>query len=504
MSEISIEKIQELAEKYNIPLSDGEASQVVDQVNSNVSEVREIWEAGLSERQKGGGDRTWQEPTENPHNALITKCNVQESDEGPLTGVEVGLKDIIMVAGVPMTGGSEALHGFVPSEDATVTRRLLEAGAKITAKTNLDELAGGARGFSFYGQMTHPDDENHIPGGSSGGSAVAVRKGIVDVALGTDTGGSIRMPSAHCGIIGLKPTYGLVSMAGVFENSYSLDHIGPMTNSVIDAARVLETLAGTDLNDPRTLEAAGRTDYDVGHYVDALSDTSANPTIGVLEEGFGRGTADQQVRPDIVKQTEKRLDQLADAGAELVPISIKDFELCGPIKYAISYTELAMHWRDKGGPGRGTGTGDSRYHQGINGQLTSHGEAINPYYRSRLLAGAYTLEENGGIDYPHAQELQKKIRSQFRSAFSDVDVLALPTLPILPPEIEEAANPGYNYSRNTYPANITGYPAISLPNGRIDGLPVGIQLMAEPFEEQRLLRISQWIDSECAPEATSR
>lgn len=405
--------------------------------------------------------------------------------------MEIGLKDNIAVAGVPLTGGSEALQSLIPRADATVVSRLREAGARITAKTNLDEYAGGGRAVSYLGDITNPYDTDRIAGGSSGGSAVAVATGRVDAALGSDTGGSCRMPAAMCGGVGMKPTYGLVSLSGVIENTYTLDHIGPLAPDVETAARVLAAIAGRDSSDAASLAAAGCQEYKVGGYVDATeqSPDPADLTIGVLENGFG-----DEISEPVEKKTRDPIATVSESGADVTAVSIDTFEYVDTIKSIISYTELATHWRSGAAPLRRNGTVDPGYQVGF-AKLTSHSSAnVNPFYRSRLLAGAYLMEEQYGRPYTRAKRARAVVEEELETVLADVDVLVLPTIPDIAPRIENATDPERSPVRNCRLANVTGAPAITVPNGTVDGLPIGVQLVAGPFDDAALLGVAKAVE----------
>ncbi|MFB6160718.1 MAG: amidase [Haloferacaceae archaeon] len=491
-------EIASLSEQFGVAVDDEELDEVREQVARNLDGLEAVTEFQPSSSTDDVGERGWSEPEDDPYNGLVVTCDVppKSDNSGLLAGKSVGVKDIIAVAGVPMQCGSGSMEGFVPGFDATVVDRLRGAGATIAAKTNLDEFAGGARGVSFFGQMLNPHDEDHIPGGSSGGSAIAVLTDRVDVALGTDTGGSVRLPANYCGIVGMKPTYGLVPNDGVVENTYTLDHVGPLTSTVEDAAAVLEAIAGKDPTDPASMQAAGRDDYAVGGYVDAAASPPDLSTVelGVVEEGVGRGGADHEVDDDVVARTEAALDELADAGATVRRVGIDHYELSGPIKYAQSYAELAAHWRDGGAPYRRGGRVDPHYQAAFARNAEAASAEVNPYYRARLLAGAQLIEAHRGRHYTRALAAGDALAAEFDAASADVDALVTPTTPATAIAVDEARSPGYHYGRNTVPANVTGRPAITLPNGRIDGLPIGLQLIGEQFDDRRLVGVAAAAD----------
>lgn len=298
------------------------------------------------------------------------------------------------------------------------------------------------------------------------------------------------MPAAMCGVVGLKPTYGLVSLRGVIENTYTLDHVGPLAPDVETAARVLAAIAGRDSSDVASLAAAGRPDYQVEDYVDAVqsSPPPADLTIGILEDGFGDGVADL-----VEERTRDTVKTLSEADADVTKVSVDTFSHVDTIKNIISYTEFTTHWRSGAAPLRRNSTVDSGYQTGF-AKLTAHSSTnVNPFYRSRLLAGAYLMEEQYGRPYTRAQRARDIVDEELDAALTDVDVLALPTLPDVAPRVENATDPERPPVRNCRLANVTGTPAITVPNGTVDGLPIGIQLIAEPFDDAALLGVASTV-----------
>ncbi|MFC7009836.1 amidase [Halalkalicoccus salilacus] len=324
-----------------------------------------------------------------------------------LAGFDIGLKDLISVAGVPMQCGSGVMEGYIPNSDATVTTRLRRAGATITAKTTLDEFAGGGRGRTFQGLVRNPRDENRIAGGSSGGSGAAVAAGLVDIALGTDTGGSARKPAAFCGLVGLKPTYGLVPLTGVIENTYTLDHVGPIARDIMDAATVLEAIAGKDEADPASMTAAGADEYYVGGYVDVIR---SPPPLNDVQLGVATQGLTDDIDPTVAKRTKAAVDTLREAGASITEIEIPYLDQVKQLKDTISYTELAAFWRDRGMPVRRGGIVDPFGQVGFARRAEAANRELNDFYRSRLLAGAQLATVHGGRHYTRARAAQNTVR----------------------------------------------------------------------------------------------
>lgn len=487
MRQVSPSELIELGRKFGIEVDDAEVDAIQDQVNEMLSPLDGIDDLPTGGHHGNVGARTWQEPDDDPYNAVATVCHVPPSEAGTdvLQGMTVGLKDILAVAGVPMECGSTVMQGYVPQTDATVVDRLRTAGATIVAKTSLDEFAGSARGTTGVDSpVRNPHEAKHTAGGSSGGSAAAVAAGRTDVALGTDTGGSIRIPAAFCGVVGYKPTYGLVPLSGVVENTYTQDHVGPLSSSVADAASVLEAIAGKDSADPASMAAAGRDDYRVGNFVEATADAPRieDLSIGVLEEGLGEG-----VTTAMAEQTQATIGELADAGASVKDVSVENFRYGLEIKNIMSFTELAAHWRDGGATFRRGGLVDEGYQTALARRAATSSGELSEFYRSKLLAGAQLMEAHQGRHYMRAQKAREVLFEEFGAVLDDVDVIAMPTVPDVAPRLEDVADPGFGYARNTRAANVTRLPAVTLPNGSIDGLPTGLQLMGPAFEDDRLL-----------------
>ncbi|MFB6159635.1 MAG: amidase family protein [Haloferacaceae archaeon] len=495
MDELSVDELRTLADSFGVGLPDAQVEAVHEQVNDFLRPLEAVDKLPV-ERADAGGDRTWREPVDDPHDAVAHRCDVPPAGaDGRLAGLDVGLKDNIAVAGVPMECGSEVMRGFVPRTDAAVTRRLREAGARITAKLACDEFAGSARGTTGVGgPIRNPHDPERTAGGSSGGSAVAVATGDVDAALGTDTGGSVRMPAAFCGVVGVKPTHGLVPLSGVVENTYTQDHVGPLADSVGACARVLDAVAGTDPDDPASLVAAGREGYRVGGYADAVASApdAGDLTLAFVEESVGDGVADA-----VAERTEAALAAVEDAGGTVRRVSVDGYGHTSSVKNLLSLSELAAHWRAGGAPYRRGGVVDDGFQAALAARTEAGGRELSAYYRSKLLAGAHLLDR-GGRRYTRAQAAREALAESFADALGDADALALPTMPDVAPPLADADDPGFSYGRNTRPADVTRTPAVTVPNGSVGGLPVGFQLMGPAFGEAGLLGAAAAVESTLA------
>jgi aspartyl-tRNA(Asn)/glutamyl-tRNA(Gln) amidotransferase subunit A len=375
---------------------------------------------------------------------------------GPLHGIPVSLKDLYNTAGVRTTMGSRILGDFVPTEDATSVERLRQAGAVLIGKTNLHEFAFGPTGINpHYGTTRNPWLEDRVPGGSSGGSGVAVAVGMGCATLGSDTGGSIRIPAALCGVVGLKPTYGLVSRYGVFPLAYSLDHVGPLTRSVRDAAHVLDAIAGHDLRDPASSD---RPVPDLGR---TLAGEAAGLRAGIFEEGL------QGIDPTVRTLFDAAVETLRGVGLKIEQVSVPAAHQATGALNGVIYAESAsLHQR----------------------WLAERPADYGPDVRGRLELGALLP----AVHYIKAQQARSAIISAFEQVWDDFDVLLLPTIPIEAPRIDGSLDltTRGQLTQNTRIFNVTGAPSCTVPCGLTPaGLPVGLMVTGQAFDEASVLDV---------------
>ena len=400
---------------------------------------------------------------------------------GPLAGIPIGLKDNLCTQGIRTTCASRVLDNFVPPYESTVTQRLQRAGAITLGKTNLDEFAmGSSTENSGYQVTANPWDLDRVPGGSSGGSAAAVAAAECAVALGSDTGGSIRQPAALCGVVGLKPTYGLVSRFGLVAYASSLDQIGPLTPTVEDAALVLGAIAGHDPRDSTSL------DVPIPDYTQALKTSLKGRRLGVIRETFGEGL-DSPVRSAI----EKALQQLQELGAEVRQISCPRFAYGLPTYYIIAPSEASSNLARYDGVKYGV----RRSNDSLMTMYTeTRAEGFGPEVKRRIMLGTYALSA-GYYDayYLKAQKVRTLIKQDFERAFEQVDVLVCPTTPTTAFKAgEKVDDPLSMYLSDlmTIPVNLAGLPAMSLPCGfDPQGLPIGLQLIGNVLREDLLFEV---------------
>lgn len=419
------------------------------------------------------------------HNAFITETSIDPTSDGPLSSATVAVKDNISTAGVRTTCGSAMLEEYVPPYDATVVKRLKAAGATIVGKANMDEFGmGGTTETSAFGPTENPRARDRVAGGSSGGSAAAVAAGKADLALGTDTGGSIRNPAAFCGVVGLKPTYGLVSRYGLIAYANSLEQIGPIAPSVEEAAALLDVIAGPDDHDATTHQAGTN-----AAYAAAADGAVDGMTVGVLRSL--REGADQR----IVDVFEESVAELEARGATVVEIELDSIEHALAAYYVIAMSEASSNLARFDGVRYGV-SGD--YEGDWNESFARAREAFGEEVKRRVLLGTYALSA-GYHDkyYKKAQDARAWVKRDFDDAFTQADVLASPTMPVLPPEIGDSLDDPlelYRIDANTVPVNLANLPAISVPAGRVQGLPVGLQLVGPAFGEHRIIRAASALD----------
>jgi len=420
-------------------------------------------------------------------NAFITETAIEGDGDGVLDGKTVAVKDNISTEGVRTTCGSRMLEDYEPPYDATVVERVLDAGATVAGKANMDEFGmGTTTETSYFGPTRNPVDEDHVPGGSSGGSAAAVAAGEADLALGSDTGGSVRCPAAFCGVVGIKPTYGLVSRYGLVAYANSLEQIGPIAPTVEAAAELLDVVAGPDERDGTTRAAGADSDY-----AGAAEGDVDGLTVGVPTE-LVDGADDR-----VVERFEAALEDLRAQGAETVEVSLPSAEYAVAAYYVIAMSEASSNLARFDGVRYGNSGGfDGNWNETF---AESRSEGFGDEVKRRVLLGTYALSA-GYHDkyYKQAQEARAWVKRDFDEAFEDVDVLASPTMPVLPPELGESLDDPvqmYLADANTTPVNLANLPAVSVPSGEADGLPVGLQLVGPKFGEEAIINAAAAVES---------
>ncbi|MGQ9523758.1 MAG: Asp-tRNA(Asn)/Glu-tRNA(Gln) amidotransferase subunit GatA [Armatimonadota bacterium] len=397
-----------------------------------------------------------------------------------LWGIPVAIKDNMCTRGVRTTCSSRILYNWVPPYDATVVEKLSAAGAVSVGKTNLDEFAmGSSTENSGFFPTRNPWDLNRVPGGSSGGSAAAVAACEAPIALGSDTGGSIRQPASFCGVVGLKPTYGRVSRYGLVAFASSLDQIGPIARTVADCALALQVIAGHDPRDSTSVPLP------VPDYRSALVPEVKGLRIGKPIEYFGEG-----IDPKVRECVERAVDVLISLGAECVEVSLPHTQYALPAYYIIAPSECSSNLARYDGVKYGFRTADDV--DMIKMMERTRDQGFGPEVKRRVMLGTYALSA-GYYDayYLKAQKVRTLIKRDFDRAWEKVDVLVTPTSPTVAFELgARTADPLQMYAADicTIPVNLAGLPGISLPCGFVDGLPVGLQIIGKAFDEETILR----------------
>ncbi len=432
------------------------------------------------------GPISWPEGNENRHGAWYVKTSIKGKPGGLLEGRRIALKDNVCLAGVPMMIGADILRGYVPEVDATIVDRILDAGGEIVGKSVCEYfcLSGGSH-TSATGPVHNPRRPGYSAGGSSSGSAALVAAGEVDMAIGGDQAGSIRIPASHCGIVGLKPTFGLVPYTGIAPLEITLDTCGPMTANVRDNAVLLEVIAGPDGIDSR------QRGVPAGHYSGILESGIKGLRIGVVREGFGHSNSE----PDVDACVRRAATRFAELGAAVeevsVPLHAQGYAVWAAIRgdaacitllemngaginheglYVTSLLDKAMTWR-------------------------SHAGQFADTVKIAAIFSKYTLQRYGGHYYAKAQNIRRRLRKAYDNALAARDLLLLPTVPMKATPIpaknaspQEITRRSWEPTRNTCPFNVTGHPAISLPCGIKDSRPIGMMLVGRHYEEGTIYR----------------
>ena len=414
---------------------------------------------------------------------------------GPLAGVPLAMKDVVVTQGLPTTAGSKILEGWVPPYDATITTRIKAAGIVMLGKTNMDEFAmGSSTENSAYGPTHNPWDLSRIPGGSSGGSSAAVAAFEAPLSIGTDTGGSIRQPAAVTGIVGFKPTYGAVSRYGLIAFSSSLDQAGPFARTVLDTALLFEAMAGHDPCDSTSIPQP------VAPAVAAARD-GANGDLSGLRIGVVRELGGEGYEAGVLASFDDAVSTLKSLGAELVEVSCPHFEYALPAYYLIAPSECSSNLARFDGLRYGLRTGDDGTRSAEEVTALTREAGFGPEVKRRIMLGTYALS-SGYYDayYGSTQKVRTLITRDFERAFGEVDVLVSPTTPTTAfPIGERADDPMAMYLADlcTIPANLAGNAAMSLPCGLApeDGLPVGLQIIAPALADDRLYRVGAAVEA---------
>ncbi|MGB2841381.1 MAG: Asp-tRNA(Asn)/Glu-tRNA(Gln) amidotransferase subunit GatA [Halobacteriota archaeon] len=425
------------------------------------------------------------------------KRNEEEYVRKKLLGVPIAIKDCISTKGLQTTCASKILSGYIPPYDATVIEALKREGAIIIGKTNMDEFCmGTSTETSYYGPTINPHDLSRVPGGSSGGSAAAISAGETVLALGSDTGGSIRCPASFCGVVGLKPTYGLVSRYGLIAYANSLEQIGPMASNVTDTALLLEVIAAKDERDSTQVKIKNNaaTNYCASSLLNVNEDADKEVRgmkIGVPKE-FIEG-----VSPEVEKSVWNAVHKFEDSGAEYELISMRDLKYALAAYYIIAMSEASSNLARFDGLRYGLRSGkDEDWHTTFS---RIRGEGFGDEVKRRIILGTYALSAGYyGRYYLKALKVRTLIKNEFEAALKKHDILAMPTMPFVAFKLGERIKDPlslYLADVNTVPVNLAGVPSISIPCGFSYGLPIGLQLVSGHFEEDKILKAALCFDN---------
>ncbi|WP_320203188.1 amidase [Agrobacterium rosae] len=492
------EQIREIAADYGLPMTDEEVADHIELLKGAIASYREL--EHIPERKlpvKYPRTPGWRPTTqENPLNGWYWRCEIEGAKEGPLKGDRIAIKDVVCVAGVPMMNGSKLLEGYVPEIDATIVTRMLDAGATIVGKSACEDFSFSAGGMTCStGPVGNPYDPTRNPGASSNGSAVLISTGQVDLAIGGDQGGSIRLPSAWCGVYGLKPTYGLVPYTGCAMIEGTLDHVGPMASSPKGIAKLLSVIAGYDADDPRQ---QGRIvpGFDT-NYLPALERGVKGMKIAILKEGFGHDGSDGMLASDPLVDdcVRSAMETFRGLGAEVAEVSIPEHLTAWHIWTAIGLEGFTAF----GVNGNGVGTNWNGWYNTSMAEYLARAMKSRPYdmpatVRSVLIRGEYFRRYYHNRYYGKAQNQRHLINEAYDRVLSEYDIIVCPTIPGLPTKmvdrdagtLDTVVNQ-LNQLRNTAVCDLTGHPSMSVPCGLREGLPVGMMLTAKHFDDATLI-----------------
>jgi amidase len=454
----------------------GEAFNAVDGLPDHLPEVKYRRTAGY----KPTGN-------ENKHGAWYVKTTIKGASGGKLAGKKVAIKDTMCVAGVPMMNGASVLEGYIPDMDATIVTRLLDAGAEIVGKTVCEYFSVSGGSYTSASGVVHsPRNPGYTPGGSSTGSAALVAAGEVDMATGGDQAGSIRIPASYSGIVGIKPTYGLVPYTGIMGIEATIDHAGPLTRDVASNALFLEVLAGEDGLDSRQRVPA---DYRCRHLLDR---GAKGLTIAVVREGFGHDNSEPDVDAS-VRAAAKRFERLGATVREVsIPMHRLGLAIWGPIALGGMYYTML---RGDGFGQNATGVYPTSLVEAM-GKVAGRESEFPDTFRFGLLLARYTDAQYGSYFYAKAQNVRRQLRAAYDQVLTDHDILLMPTTPMKTSKIPEPGAPFLTVMKhcwemigNTAPFNVTGHPSISIPCGLGEGdRPIGLMLTGRHFDEATVYR----------------
>lgn len=479
----TLSQMREMAERFGMNLTDTELVEYLEIIEPNFQSYDrlDVSPDNLPEVRYPRAPGYRPSLADNPLNAWYYKTDIKGAVDGPLRGKTIVLKDTVCLAGVPMMNGSSIMEGYTPETDATIVTRILDAGGRIAGKAHCENfcLSGGSH-TNATGPVQNPWKHGFMAGGSSSGSAALVAAGEVDMAIAGDQGGSIRIPASNCGVYGMKPTHGLVPYSGIMPIEQTIDHVGPVTNNVSDNARFLEILAGEDGLDPR--QYAPRT-Y---KYTEALGRGCNGLRIGILKQGFNRPESEADVDQKVLAAAER----FRELGANVQEISVEEHDLATDCWTAITLEGLQdqmMRGNSGGTNYRGLFIPSMMDHMA---QWRNRADGLSHSLKVCMFVGEFFQEQYRGRFYGKAQNLMRQVLAGYMQSLKQVDLLLMPTVPMKPQPIPPAdcsaslyVQRAFEMIGNTAPFNATGLPAMSIPCGLSEGLPIGMSLVGPKYGE---------------------
>ena len=503
----SLRQIRELADEFGFELSDQDVASYQTLMRGPILSTRKLEEIPEFRPEVKYSRTPGYRPTakENPYNAWYWRCHIEGAPSGALKGYEVGIKDAICVAGVPMMNGTRILEGFIPDVDATIVTRILDAGGTIVGKTNTEDCSFSGSGHtSALGPIRNPHKPTHAPGGSSGGSGAAVAAGDVKMALGGDQAGSIRLPASRCGIVGHKPTFGLVPYTGVVMIEMTLDHVGPMCDTVENTARLLSVIAGPDPLDPRQRGVIPE-NY-AQNYMPAIGRGLKGLKIGVLKEGFDQKPWEDLGFPGsdevVDRKCRKTLKELERLGAIVSEVSVpmhlvgphiwNGIGIEGPAQFMIKGNNLGTNW---------SGFYNTPLLDALGRGFDSRARDLPVPAKLVLLLGEYLKRNYHGRYYAKAQNQRHLLNAAYDRTLAQCDVLAMPTIPFMTPRLPEPdcsievyMKAALDMIANTAQHCVTGHPAITVPCAVEDDLPIGLMFVGKHFDDLTVLQAADAVE----------
>lgn len=485
--------LSDLAQEWPFDASKEEVEAITVIVEEGLNAIRALDKMSVAEDPIKPKRSPGQTPSaaENKHGAWARKTHIQEQFSGTLSGRTVAIKDSIEVAQVPMRIGSQAVEDYVPGADATVVKRVLDAGATITGKAQCEDMCQGAQSFSSWPlPVRNPLDLDRSAGGSSSGCAALVAAGEVDMAIGGDSGGSIRIPASYCGVVGMKPTFGLVPFTGASSLEMTLEHLGPITKSVSDNAKLLQVLAGPDGCDPRQ-QFVGADDYS------GELDTGVQQLrVGVPTQAFNRDASDPRIDTAVTSV----IDKLAANGAKVNSVDLPCLLWGEGVHLIIYLIGMSRLFRAYGVGDNWKGLYSSSTVESMHAWLEGS-DSVSSLMKTSLLAGHYLDSKTKGSLYAKAQNLRMTITNELDRVLESNDVLVMPTTLTLPPKflnndcsLLETLIGSVSAEANATVFNVSGHPVLSVPAASIDGLSVGVSICASNYAEKTLYRVGAEIE----------